>query len=218
MKAPKKTSIFFADEQTLLREGLRQICEATGRFRVVGHCGDGRSAVKMIRTLWPDIAVLDLGLPKMYAPAVIQAVRQGGVSLKVLVLSMRRDRKTVLEVLRGGANGYLLKSDPVACLLQGLDDILSGGIYISPQFKPAEVFAAKSGTLPLKPYERLSTREHQVFTMLVDGLRTKDIANHLDLSPKTISTYRTNLMAKLSMHDVPALVKFAIRRNLIPLG
>jgi DNA-binding NarL/FixJ family response regulator len=218
MKAPKKASILLADEQTLFMEGLTRVCEETQRYRVVGHCSDGRSAVRMIRSAAPDIAVLDLGLPKMYALAVVQEVRQAGPSPKIVILSMRRDRKTVLESLRSGANGYVLKSDPVSCLLDALDEVLGGSIYISPQFKLADVFSTSEDAPPQKPYEQLSAREHQVFTLLVDGLRSKEIANQLDLSPKTVNTYRSNLMIKLNIHDLPGLVKFAIRKKLIPLG
>jgi DNA-binding NarL/FixJ family response regulator len=218
MKAPKKTSILLADEQTLFMEGLTCVCEETQRYRVVGHCSDGRSAVRMIRSAAPDIAVLDLGLPKMYALAVVQEVRQTGLTPKIVILSMRRDRKTVLESLRSGANGYVLKSDPASCLLDALDEVLGGSIYISPQFKLADIFSTSEEAHLQKPYEQLSAREHQVFTLLVDGLRSKEIANQLDLSPKTVNTYRSNLMTKLNIHDLPGLVKFAIRKKLIPLG
>jgi two-component system response regulator NreC len=216
MPAPKKTTIFLADEQTLFCEGLVAICESARQFRVVGHCRDGRSAVKMIRGLSPDVAILDLGLPKLYALSVVQQVRQFGSSPKILVLSMRRDRKTVLEALRAGANGYLLKSDPSHSLLDGIREVLTGSIFVSPQFKLAEIFRPGETASPETPYEQLSAREHQVFTLLVEGLRGKEIANRLDLSPKTVGTYRSKLMRKLNIHDVAGLVKFAIRKKLIP--
>jgi two-component system, NarL family, response regulator NreC len=217
MKAPKKSSILLADEQTLFMEGLTRLCEETQRYRVVGQCRDGRSAVRMIRSTKPDIAVLDLGLPKMYGLAVVQAVRHAGMTPKIVILSMRRDRKTVLEALRSGANGYVLKSDSATCLLDALDEILGGSIFVSPQFKLTDVFSTSEDAPPQKPYEQLSAREHQVFTLLVDGVRSKEIANQLDLSPKTVDTYRSNLMTKLNIHDLPGLVKFAIRKKLIPL-
>ena len=218
MKAPKKASVLLADEQTLFTESLARVCEETQRYRVVGHCRDGRSAVRMIRSAKPDIAVLDLGLPKMYALAVVQEVRQPGFTPKIVILSMRRDRKSVLESLRTGANGYVLKSDPLNCLLDALREVLGGSIYVSPQFKLGEIFSTGGDVPSQKPYEQLSTREHQVFTLLVQGLRSKEIADQLDLSPKTVNTYRSNLMIKLNIHDLPGLVKFAIRKKLIPLS
>jgi two-component system, NarL family, response regulator NreC len=218
MKAPKKASVLLADEQTLFMESLTRVCEETQRYRVVGHCRDGRSAVRMIRSVKPDIAVLDLGLPKMYALAVVQEVRQSSFAPKIVILSMRRDRKSVLESLRTGANAYVLKSDPVSCLLDALHEVLGGSIYVSPQFKLGDIFSTDGNAPSQKPYEQLSAREHQVFTLLVQGLRSKEIADQLDLSPKTVNTYRSNLMSKLNIHDLPGLVKFAIRKKLIPLS
>ena len=119
--------------------------------------------------------------------------------------------------MRSGANGYVLKSDLASCLLDALDEVLGGSIYVSPQLKLADIFSTSENAPPQKPYEQLSAREHQVFTLLVDGLRSKEIANQLDLSPKTVNTYRSNLMIKLNIHDLPGLVKFAIRKKLIPL-
>ncbi len=216
MTAPKKTTIFLADEQTLFCEGLVAIFETARQFRVIGHCRDGRSALRLIRGLSPDVAILDLGLPKLYALSVVQQLRQFVSSPKILILSMRRDRKTVLETLRAGANGYLLKSDPSHSLLDGVREVLTGSIFVSPQFKLAEIFTTGEAASPETPYEQLSAREHQVFTMLVEGLRGKEIADRLDLSPKTVGTYRSKLMRKLNIHDVAGLVKFAIRKKLIP--
>jgi len=214
---PKKRTIVLADEQTLFREGIVALCEATHQYRVIGQCGDGQSAIKMIAALAPDAAVLDLGLPRLYALAVIQKARLADSFPKFLVLSTRPDRKTVVEVLRAGANGYVLKNDPGSCLLQGLGEILAGSIYVSPQFELAKVFRGRAAPRWRETYEQLSAREYQVFNLLVQGLRGKDIADRLDLNQKTVSTYRTNLMTKLNIYDVAGLVKFAVRRKLIPL-
>ena len=214
---PKKTTIVLADEQSLFREAIAVLCEATRQYRVVGHASDGRSAIKMIGALAPDIAILDLGLPKLYALAVIQKARLAVSFPKFLVLSTRRDSKTVLEALRAGANGYLLKNDPASCLFHALREILTGSIYVSPQFDLVRVFKGAAARLRRASYERLSAREHQVFTLVLQGLRGKEMADRLDLSQKTISTYRANLMSKLDIYDVPGLVKFAVRKKLIPL-
>ena len=190
---PKKTTIVLADEQTLFREGLAVICENTRQFRVVGHCGDGRSAVKMIEALAPDIAILDLGLPKLYALAVDPAIAfAGSASPKILVLSMRRERKTVLDVLRSGANGYLLKNDPVACLLDGLrDDPGRQHLCLAAVQAAGDLRPQGEGPAAQRPSSNLPAREHQVFMLLVQGLSGKEIADRLELSQKTVSTYRS---------------------------
>jgi two-component system response regulator NreC len=209
----RKTTIVLADEETLLREGVVALCEKTREFRVVGHCGDGRSAIKLIRSLSPDVAVLDLGLPKLYALAVVRDIRRCRPSTKILIVSMRRDRKTVLEVLRSGANGYLLKNDPAECLLEALRELREGSIYVSPRFNLPEVFAS-CGVVGGEGYDQLSPRQHQVFTLLVQGLSGKQIAERLEISQKTVSVYRSHMMRKLDVEDLMGLAKFAIRNKL----
>ncbi len=214
---PKKATILLADEQALFREVLGAYLEASGLFRVAGNCGDGASASRMIAALGPDVAIMDLGLPRLFAPEVMRKALLAGSSCKFIVLSMRRDRKTVLEVLRAGANGYVLRTDPAASLLRAVREILAGCIYVSPRLSLAEVFGGSRPAPTGEDYEQLSPREFQVFTLLVEGLRGKDIADRLDISEKTVCTYRTNLMQKLNIHDVAGLVRYAVRKKLTPL-
>jgi DNA-binding NarL/FixJ family response regulator len=214
---PKKTTIVLADEQTLFREGLAAIFEHTPHYRVAGQCGDGLAAAKLIETLSPDVAVLDLGLPKLHAFGVIQKARRLDRSPRFLVVSSRCDRLTVLDALRAGANGYILRTDPASALLRGVHDIVAGSIYVSPQLKLADVFRGPSSISSRESYERLSPREFQVFMLLMQGLRGKEIANQLNLNAKTVSTYRVNLMNKLSIYDVPGLVRYALHKKLISL-
>ena len=216
MSDSQQVSVILAEELTLLREGLAQICEQSGCYRVVGQCADGFEAIQLIESLSPDIAILDLGLKRVYALTVIRLAQTVPVPPKILVLSTHRDKKTVLEVLRGGASGYLLKTDSARCLLNALREILADGIYISPQLKPAEIFTAIGEPDSGDGYERLSSREHQVFTFLLAGFRMKEIAAQLQVSFKTVTTYRRNLMRKLDVQDIPGLVRFAIGRGLIP--
>jgi DNA-binding NarL/FixJ family response regulator len=217
MTETKKSAIVVADELTLLCEGIAAICERSSRFRVVGQCRDGLTAVKLITSLKPVIALLDLNLPRLYGAAVIQKVRQSGSPSKFLVISTQHDRKTVVDTLRAGANGFLLKSDPAPRLLEALEFVLGGGVYVSPQLKVTEIFTPPRSTSLRTSFEALSRREHQVFSMLVEGLRAKEIAARLDLSPKTVDTYRSSLMRKLNIHTVAGLVKFAIQKKLTSL-
>jgi DNA-binding NarL/FixJ family response regulator len=213
----KKKTIILADEEALFREGTAALVEASRQYNVIGQCGDGRSALRMAGDLCPDVAVLDLELPRLHALSVVRKARQMELASRFLVLGMRRDRKTVLEVLRSGAGGYVLKSDPSAVLFRGLREIVSGSIFISPQFAAGVVFRRAPMLLGQESYEHLSSREYQVFTLLLRGLRGKEIADRLDLSEKTVSTYRANLMSKLNIYDLPGLVKLAVRKKLINL-
>lgn len=215
MTAAGKISIVVADERTLLCEGIAAICELNSEFRVAGHCADGSEAVKMIVSLEPDIAVINLDLPVLHGMAVIRRVRRAESRAKLLVISHRSHHKTVIEALRGGANGFLLDSDPARILLESFHILLSGSIYISPQLKLAQIFVSRRRAPRRKTFDALSPREHQVFSLLMQGLRGKEIAARLDLSPKTVDTYRSSLMKKLEIYDLAGLVKFAIQENLV---
>lgn len=210
----EKLSIVFADDHCIVREGFAALCEARPEFSVVGQCSDGLAAVEMIRNLRPDFAVLDLHMPKLHGLEVIRKVREQNIPTRLIVLSISSDEKMVMEALRAGANGYLLKDGPGRHLVDAINYILDGGTYVSPLLRRGSFMDASPRAAAEDPLGTLSRREYEVFSFLVDGLRPKDIARVLDISPKTVDTYRSNIMRKLDIHDLVGLVKFAIRRNL----
>lgn len=214
MSATRKTAVVLAEELELVREGLAALLEATGRYHVIGRCGDGETAMQMVLSKRPDVAMLDLNLPRSNTLELVSRIRAQLPDVRMVVLSARKDRKTVLEFLRMGANAYVLKSGPVRHLLDALDQASKGGVYMSPDLELDKIFVVSNRTEPEDPLSQLSTREYQVFSMLVEGLRPKEIAARLSLSPKTVDTHRASLMKKLDVHDVASLVKFAMRRNL----
>jgi DNA-binding NarL/FixJ family response regulator len=168
----------------------------------------------MIESHQPDLAVLDLNLTDLFALEIVRRVREAGWKTKIVLLSTRRDRKTVVEALRCGVNGFLLKSAPVSQLVEAFEQVLEGSIFVSPQLELNKIFSPSQRAASDDPIDALSSREFQVYNMLVDGVRAKEIAARLDLSPKTVDTYRASLMRKLDIHDVAGLVKFAIHRDL----
>jgi two-component system response regulator NreC len=208
-----RATLLIADELTLVREGLAAICAASGRFEVVAECGDGGAALRLIEELRPDIAVLDFHLPDLFTLEVARKVRCAGLPTKLVVLSTRSDRKTVLEALRGGASAFLLKSGSSNQLLEAFDQVLTGGVYVSPLLAVDKVFFTQEKNAPQDPFDSLSPREFQVFSLLVEGVRAKEIAARLGLSPKTVDTYRASLMQKLEIFDVAGLVRFAMQRE-----
>lgn len=214
IREPKTYSVLLADDLTLVREGLAALCQAQPGYRVVGQCSEGAAALRQIDASRPDIAVLDLNLPDLFTLEIVRKIREANLPTKVVVLSTRRDRKTVVEALRCGVNAFLLKSAPSTQLLEAFEQILDGGIYVSPQLELHKIFSTGNKAVPEDPLESLSAREYQVFTLLVEGVRAKEIAARLELSPKTVDTYRASLMRKLDIHDVAGLVKFAIQRDL----
>jgi len=214
IREPKVYSILLADDLTLVREGLAALCDAQPNFNVVGQCSEGAAALRMMELRRPDIAVLDLNLPDLFTLEIVRRAKEANLPTKIVVLSTRRDRKTVVEALRCGVSAFLLKSGPSVQLLEAFDQILDGGIYVSPQLELNKIFAPGQKAAPDDPLETLSAREYQVFSLLVEGIRAKEIAARLELSPKTVDTYRASLMRKLDIHDVAGLVKFAIQRDL----
>jgi len=198
----------------IVREGLAAYCEALPELHIVGQCSDGLAAVEMIKALQPDFAIIDLHMPKLHGLEVIRKVREANSACKLVVLSISRDEKMVLEALRAGANGYLLKDGPARHLLDAISYIQDGGVYISPLLRREYLLEAPRKAPAEDPLASLSRREYEVFSFLVDGMRPKDIAKLLDISPKTVDTYRSNIMRKLGIHDLVGLVKFAINRNL----
>jgi len=207
------TTVVLADDHAIVREGFAALCEANG-MRVLGQCSDGSSAVETILANRPDFAILDLHMPGMTGVEVIRKLRGAGCPTKIMILSISREDKPVIEALRAGADAYLLKDGPVRHLLEAISYVRDGGQYVSPLLKGAGLFTKAEATAPDDPLGALSPREMEVFSYLVKGMRAKDIAELLRISPKTVDTYRATLMRKLNVHDIVGLVKFAIERNL----
>jgi DNA-binding NarL/FixJ family response regulator len=213
MEQSQQTTVVLADDHAIVREGFAALCANNG-MRVVGQCSDGPQALEMVMAVKPDFAVLDLHMPGMTGIEVVRKLRAAGCTAKLMILSISREDSTVMEALRAGADGYLLKDGPSRHLLDAINYVRDGGQYVSPLLKGAGLFTRPDRARPEDPLASLSPREMEVFSYLVNGLRAKDIAELLEISPKTVDTYRASLMRKLNVHDLVGLVKFAIERNL----
>ena len=216
MKLRDKQKLVIAEPLWLVREGFAALCRAGGECEVVGQCEDGEAAVELVESAKPDAAILDLDLQRLYTLELIRKLRRSAPNTRFVVLGTRTDSKTVVEVLRAGASAYLLKSGPAEHLFEALRRIRDGSVYVSPLLSLEKIFITGSTKKTGDPLDALSTREYEVFTLLVEGIRAKEIAARLELSPKTVDTYRASLMRKLEIHDVAGLVKYAIKRKLTP--
>jgi len=215
MTEGKPISIVIADDHTIVREGIAALCGAYPELTVAGQCADGEAAIELIRRLKPDFAILDLHMPKLTGLEVVRHLRATGCPTRLMVLSISRDETTIGEVLRAGADAYLLKDGPSRHLLDAIHYIQDGGVYITPLLRGVGLFTGGAAKLPAEnPLAGLSQREYEVFSYLVNGKRPKDIARLLEISPKTVDTYRASLMRKLNVHDLVELVKFAIEKKL----
>ena len=216
MEETKVVTIVIAAGYPMVRDGLVSLCDSQPNFEVLAQASDGATAELAIEAFRPDIAILDMHLQGLDTFEVIRRIRLS-TSTRVVVLADTPDRKTALDALRAGALGFMLKSEPSAHLFEAIPRVSQGAVYLPPDINPDKIFAALDEEAGPDCLALLSGREYQVFLLLVEGLRAKEIAIKLELSPKTVDTYRASLMRKLEIFDVPGLVKFAIRRNLIGL-
>jgi DNA-binding NarL/FixJ family response regulator len=221
--ASAQRTLIIAEELVLFRDSLAALCESSGLYRVVGTTSDGDAAWELIERFEPGLALIDLAIPGLYSLEIAKRLAEANpgrkpLRAKCVLLAGRGDRKSVLEALRAGAQGFLLKNSTREHLFDCIQQVLEGGVYVSPTVNLHSLFNPDLAGQGDDPLARLSSREYQVFSMLVEGVRAKEIAARLSLSPKTVDTYRANLMKKLDIHDVPSLVKFAIHRRLIPAG
>ena len=214
MQDNQQLTVILADDHNIVREGIAALCTANG-MRVLGQADDGGRAIDLIESEKPDFAILDLHMPGFTGVEAIRRLRAQNCKTKLMIHSISREETAVMEALRAGADAYLLKDGPSRHLLDAISFVRDGGVYVSPLLRGAGLFTkAEKGARVEDPLASLSPREMEVFSYLVNGLRAKDIADLLEISPKTVDTYRASLMRKLNVHDLVGLVKFAIERNL----
>lgn len=210
-------TVVLADDHEIVREGFALILSAAG-MRVVAQCADGVSALEQVERQRPDFAVLDLEMPGMNGIEVIAELRRRMVKAKLLILSISRDGARVMDALRAGADAYVLKDGPRKHLLDAMAFVTEGGVYVSPLLGGAAIFTQAEVLAKGDPLTVLSPREREVFRHLVNGDRAKEIAALLDISPKTVDTYRASMMRKLGVGDLVSLVKFAFEKGLTETG
>jgi DNA-binding NarL/FixJ family response regulator len=204
-------TVILADDHGIVREGVAAFCKARPDVSLLGQCSDGQEALEMILARNPDFAVLDLDMPKLTGLEVIRRVRETDSKTRLIVLSISRDPGVIQELFRSGADGYVLKDGPSRHIFDAINYVRDGGQYLTPLLRREAVDKKQEKPDPLAS---LSKREFEVFSLLVDGVRPKDIAKSLEISPKTVDTYRANVMRKLEIDGVAGLVRFAIQRNL----
>jgi DNA-binding NarL/FixJ family response regulator len=213
------TTILLADDHRIFRAGLRPLLSAQPDLTVVGEADDGMTALSLARELKPDVAVLDITMPGLNGLEVTRHLAQEAPSVRVIILSMHSDRRYVLEALRAGARGYLLKDAGFDELLVAVRTVRDGGVHlgaaVGEQVIRDYVQMARQGEGGA--FALLSGREREVLQLLAEGLATKEIADRLTLSAKTVESHRKSLMDKLGIHSIAELTKYAIREGLTPL-
>jgi two-component system, NarL family, response regulator NreC len=210
-----KVRVLVADDHTLVRQGLVSLLVESGECEVVAEAADGLEAVEKARATQPEVAVVDLIMPRLSGLEAVRRIHEEMPQVRVLALTVHEEEEYVLPVVRAGASGYLVKDSAVAELLAAVRALHAGRDYFGPQ--AARVLAEQHGQPGSgeDPYGGLSPREREVFHLVVDARTTKEIARTLGISVKTADNHRCRLMEKLGVHNAAELVRYAARRGLL---
>ena len=209
--------VLLVDDHAIVRDGLRFLLEAHDEFEVVGGAANGRDAVRGARELQPDVVIMDLAMPELNGTEATQQIHEACPSTHVLVLSMHSTAEHIYRALQAGAEGYLLKESAGPELLVAVRTVHAGRRYLSQKIAETMVDDYIRERHAASPLDRLSARERQILQFTAEGKSSAETARALCLSPKTVETYRSRMMHKLGVADLPALVRFAIQHGLTPL-
>lgn len=208
--------ILLADDHALVRAGIRALLEAMPGIEIVGEAKDGQEALAKIAESRPDVVLMDIAMRGLGGLEAASRIAAEWPDVKVVILSMHANEEYVAEALKAGAAGYLLKDCAAAELKIALDAVARGETYLSPVISRAVIdgFLGRGASAPAPP-DPLTERQREVLTLLAEGKSVKEIAHLLGVSVKTVETHRTAVMTRLDLHDLPSLVKYAMRMGLI---
>lgn len=208
--------ILIADDHTLVRAGMRALLENLAGIEVIAEASDGRTALELIKQKRPDVALLDIGMPGLNGIEVAARASKEEPQVRLLILSMHTNEEYVLQALRAGASGYLVKGADTVELELALKALMRGESYLSPAVSKhlisdyAKRVGGEAGSLEL-----LTPRQREILQLIAEGHSTKEIASLLKISIKTVETHRSVLMERLDIHDVAGLVRYAIRVGVV---
>ena len=205
--------IVMADDHAIVREGLKRIVSSIEGMEVIGEAGNGTEVMQRVRELAFDVLVLDLSMPGRSGMELIKLARAEKPQLRILVLSMHQELQYAVRAIKNGASGYLTKESAPAQLEQAIRKVASGGAFISAEVAEQLALGAMPGSEAV-PHESLSNREFEVLQLLAAGVSLTDIGTRLNLSVKTVSTHKTNLMQKMGLQNQNELIRYALKHGL----
>ena len=213
----KPVRIILADDHPIVRAGIRAEIERQPNVQVVGEAGDGRAALALVKAHSPEVVFMDISMPGLNGLEATARITKEFPKVKVIILSRHQNEEYYWQALRSGACGYLLKSATTNELGAALERVLDGEIYLSRDIskKLLKKFPLQQMSQAKSPVEQLTDRQREILQLIAEGQTTKAIALRLVISAKTVEYHRSKLMERLNLHDIPALVRFALRSGLI---
>jgi DNA-binding NarL/FixJ family response regulator len=214
-----RTTVVLADDHPIVRQGLRTLLEAEGDFAVIGEEANGLQVVELVERLRPDVLLLDVRMPGLTGLEITRQVVQRALKTRIVILSMHADETYVLDALRHGAAGYVLKDAPPSDMLTAVREVTAGRRYLSPALSERAIaaYARHAQAAPADVYETLTTREREVLQLAAESSSASEIAARLGISPRTVETHREHLMRKLGLQSQTDLIRYAFRRGILPL-
>lgn len=214
----KPIRLILADDHTLVRAGIRALLEKLSGAEVVGEASDGREVLSLVKRHRPDVVLLDIAMPGLNGLEAAAALAKDFPDVRVIILSMHNNEEYYWRALRAGVAGYLLKQAATAELETALQRVVHGEIYLSQEISARilKKFPWHGLKDPKSPFEQLTGRQREILQLIAEGQNTKGIAEILKISPKTVEYHRMKLMEGLNVHDIPGLVRFALRVGVIP--
>ena len=210
-------TVFLADDHRVLRDGLRILLETQADIEVVGDAENGKEAIDRIISLKPNVAVMDITMPELNGIEAAQVIHENLPDIGIVILSIHSDLEHIFRALQAGANGYLLKESAGSEVISAVRAVYLGRRYLSPGIRDTMMEAYLQDRQLQSPLEMLSMREREVLQLTVEGHTSAAIAERMELSPKTIETYRSRLMGKIGIRDLTELVRFAIKHGITPI-
>lgn len=208
--------VLLVDDHSLVRAGIRSLLEKIPGVEVVGEASNGRMALELVRSASPSLVLMDIAMAELGGLETLPRIIKGFPGIRVVILSAHANEEYVIRALRAGASGYMLKDAATVELELVINAVTQGKIYLSPAISRTVIdnYLARVSA-ELSPLEQLTSRQREILQLIAEGKNTKEIAYLLGISVKTVETHRLQLMARLDIHDVPGLVRYAIRSGLV---
>lgn len=218
----KKIKILFADDHAIVRDGLRLLFKSEPQFTIVGEASNGVEALELVAKNKPDVAVLDISMPKLNGIEATKIIKNKYPDTRVLILTIHENEEYIQQMILAGADGYVVKNAEKKEIFDGVRSVAQNETFFSPSVSKVLLEGLikrtrNKETVDNDNYKKLTKREMEVFQLIAEGLTSKEISRDLFLSVSTVNGHRMNIMKKLDIHDIASLVKYAIQKKLIEI-